>query len=37
MRYVQLAYVDTVDSEELTEEAIKAVLKSLDPHSVHSL
>ena len=35
MRYVQLAYVDTVDSEKLTEDAIKAVLKGLDPHSVY--
>lgn len=35
MRYVQLAYVDTVDSEKLTEDAIKAVLKELDPHSVY--
>ena len=35
MRYVQLAYVDDVDSEKLTEEAIKAVLKDLDPHSVY--
>ncbi len=35
MRYVQLAYVDTVDSQKLTEDAIKAVLKGLDPHSVY--
>ena len=35
MRYVQLAYVDSVDSEKLTEDAIKAVLKDLDPHSVY--
>ena len=35
MRYVQLAYVDTVDSEKLTEIAIKSVLKELDPHSVY--
>jgi carboxyl-terminal processing protease len=35
MRYVQLAYVDQVDSEKLTEEAIKSVLKELDPHSVY--
>ena len=35
MRYVTLAYVDEVDSEKLTEEAIKAVLKELDPHSVY--
>tara|TARA_R110002050_G_scaffold80768_1_gene172717 strand:- start:24625 stop:26220 length:1596 start_codon:yes stop_codon:yes gene_type:complete len=35
MRYVTLAYVDTVDSEKLTEDAIKAVLKGLDPHSVY--
>ncbi|UTW66295.1 S41 family peptidase [bacterium SCSIO 12643] len=35
MRYVQLAYVDTVDTEKLTEDAIKAVLKDLDPHSVY--
>ncbi len=35
MRYVQLAYVDDVDSEKLTEDAIKAVLKDLDPHSVY--
>jgi carboxyl-terminal processing protease len=30
-----LANVDTVDSEKLTEDAIKAVLKGLDPHSVY--
>ena len=35
MRYVQLAYVDDVDSEKLTEDAIIAVLKGLDPHSVY--
>ncbi len=35
MRYVQLAYVDSVDSEKLTETAIKSVLKELDPHSVY--
>ena len=35
MRYVQLAYVDQVDTEKLTEEAIKSVLKELDPHSVY--
>ena len=35
MRYVELAYVDTVDSEKLTEVAIKSVLKELDPHSVY--
>lgn len=35
MRYVQLAYVDSIDSEKLTETAIKSILKDLDPHSVY--
>ncbi|HBH06123.1 MAG TPA: peptidase S41 [Flavobacteriales bacterium] len=34
-RYVQLAYVDTVNGEELAEDAIRAILKDLDPHSVY--
>lgn len=35
MGYIQLAYVDSVDTEKLTEDAIIAVLKQLDPHSVY--
>ncbi len=34
-KYVQLAYVDTVNSQRLAEDAIKAILKDLDPHSVY--
>ena len=29
------AYVDTVDQKELTADAIRAMLKDLDPHSVY--
>jgi len=35
LRYVGLAYVDSVDSEALVEKAIKNVLEDLDPHSVY--
>lgn len=33
MRYVDQVYVDTVDSEKLTEYAIAQMLEQLDPHS----
>lgn len=35
MSYIQLAYVDSVDAKKLTEDAIIAALKDLDPHSVY--
>lgn len=35
LEMIRFAYVDTVNEEALTEEAIKAVLKKLDPHSVY--
>lgn len=35
LQMIAFAYVDTVNEEQLTEEAIKAVLKKLDPHSVY--
>lgn len=35
LRYVGLAYVDSVDSEKLVEKAITNVLEDLDPHSVY--
>ncbi|MEM9916997.1 MAG: S41 family peptidase [Bacteroidota bacterium] len=33
VRFIESRYVDDVDSEELVEEAINALLKQLDPHS----
>ncbi len=35
MQMISYAYVDTVNEEQLTEEAIRAILKKLDPHSVY--
>jgi carboxyl-terminal processing protease len=35
MTVVNYAYVDKVDNEEMVEDAIVAVLKELDPHSVY--
>ena len=35
LQIINLAYVDTVNSEKLTETAIIAMLKELDPHSVY--
>ncbi len=35
MQIIRLAYVDTVNEEKLTESAIIAMLKELDPHSVY--
>jgi carboxyl-terminal processing protease len=35
MQIINYAYVDTPDEEKLTEAAIRAVLKDLDPHSVY--
>lgn len=34
-QFIRLSYVDTVDEEKLTEAAIIAMLKELDPHSVY--
>ncbi|TVQ14276.1 MAG: S41 family peptidase [Bacteroidetes bacterium] len=35
LRIVGFAYVDPVDEEELVEDAIRGMLKELDPHSVY--
>lgn len=35
MQMISYAYVDTVNEEALTDEAIRAMLKKLDPHSVY--
>lgn len=35
MRYISMAYVDTVNQSELVEEAIEEMLRTLDPHSVY--
>jgi carboxyl-terminal processing protease len=35
LQIIRLAYVDTVNEEKLTEDAIKTILKELDPHSVY--
>jgi carboxyl-terminal processing protease len=35
LRYVELAYVDSVNANELVETAIRSVLEDLDPHSVY--
>ncbi len=35
MQLIAYAYVDTIDQEQLTDDAIRAVLKDLDPHSVY--
>ncbi|MFN5325450.1 MAG: S41 family peptidase [Bacteroidota bacterium] len=35
LQMIRFGYVDTVNEEQLTEEAIRAVLKKLDPHSVY--
>jgi len=35
MQLIAYAYVDSTNQEELTDEAIRAVLKDLDPHSVY--
>lgn len=34
-KYIELAYVDSTNTEKMVEDAIKAVLKDLDPHSVY--
>jgi len=34
-KYVELAYVDTVEADELAEAAIVSILKELDPHSTY--
>ena len=33
LKFIEMKYVDEVDTEELREEAINSVLKKLDPHS----
>jgi carboxyl-terminal processing protease len=35
LQLISYAYVDSVDNDKLTEDAIKAMLKDLDPHSVY--
>ena len=35
-RLIESFYVDTVDSPKMVEEAIIAMLKTLDPHSVYT-
>lgn len=35
LQMIHYAYVDTVNEEQITEEAIRAALKELDPHSVY--
>lgn len=35
LQMINFAYVDSVNDEQLTEEAIRALLKTLDPHSVY--
>lgn len=35
MQMIQYAYVDTVNENRITEDAIRAVLKDLDPHSAY--
>jgi carboxyl-terminal processing protease len=35
LQYVSLAYIDEVDEEKLIEDAIRGMLKELDPHSVY--
>lgn len=35
LQVIKYAYVDTVNDKKLTDEALKAMIKSLDPHSVY--
>jgi carboxyl-terminal processing protease len=35
MQIIKYAYVDSVDEKKLTDEALRAMVKSLDPHSVY--
>lgn len=35
LQMIQYAYVDTVNEKKMTDDAIRAVLKDLDPHSVY--
>ncbi|MBL0031915.1 MAG: S41 family peptidase [Bacteroidetes bacterium] len=35
LELIKYAYVDTVDSKRLTEDALRAMVKDLDPHSVY--
>ena len=35
LQMINFAYVDSVNDEKLTEEAIRSLLKTLDPHSVY--
>lgn len=35
LQVIKFAYVDTVNDKKLTDEALKAMIKTLDPHSVY--
>ena len=35
LELIKYAYVDTVDAKKLTEDAIRTMVKDLDPHSVY--
>lgn len=35
LQIIKMAYVDTVDEKKLTDEAMRAMIKQLDPHSVY--
>ena len=35
LQVINLAYIEEVDSEELVENAIRGMLRELDPHSVY--
>lgn len=35
-KIIEQCYVDTVDTDQLAQEAIKAMLATLDPHSTYS-
>ena len=34
LQILKMTYVDTVNEKQLTDEAIRAMIKQLDPHSV---
>ena len=35
LQAIKYAYVDTVDEKKITDDAIRAMVKDLDPHSVY--
>src|SRR5436190_11690996 len=35
IQIIKYAYVDTVDEKKLTDDALRAMIKDLDPHSVY--